>query len=271
MKTIHGPYDGWTPDARAFLDDAIERHGGWTAWDNLGPLRLQLVGLSGLIRWVKGVDRVSAMPRVFVVDPKAQRTEFPDFPRPGLTTVYEGGHLLTRDRSGRTIEDRARYRAKFDSPLARMQRWSELDVAYFVGYSQANYHSYPFVLPALNLVKYRRESRSRTMWHVLTLEYPSGYESHNRRQTFRFDATGLLRRVDYRAEVTGPGPTAAAHYEDYAAIGGVMYPRRRRVFGKVAGVVTGLNILSLDVTIAPAVPAARAPGPGVGSSVGRGH
>lgn len=82
----------------------------------------------------------------------------------------------------------------------------------------------------------------------MTLDYRPGFDCHSRRRNFHFDATGLLRRVDYKAGIVGLGPTAAHHYENYGSVAGLMFPRRR-LPGRVFGFMAGMNMLIVDLEL----------------------
>ncbi len=242
----------WPGEARAVVERAIERHGGWAAWEAFPGLRVESKAFGGIVGNLKGAGRTFTLPTVFVVNPKAQRTEFPAFPMPDRTTVYEGGGVAVRDdRAGRMVEEHPEYRRTFAGLFRKLRKWSNLDISYFIGYSMPNYHSYPFSLPALSFVGFKSYSGDGGKWGRVTLDYPQGFDCHSRRQTFHFDATGLLRRVDYKADIVGPGPTAAHHYENYGSVAGLMFPRRRRVLGKVFGFLTNMNMLTVDLELTP--------------------
>jgi hypothetical protein len=237
-------FAGWPPAAAAIVERSIERHGGLPAWRAFGALRVDCTRFSGLALAVKGVGHTFSFPKRFVIDPKAERTSFPDFPS-GRTTVYERGSVRVVDQSGAPhVHDR--YRARFGSVAARLARWSDLDVAYFLGYSQANYHGYPFSLPRLAFVARRRHDRR----DALTLEYPAGVDAHCRRQVFHFDEDGLIARVDYRVDIVGRASTSAHFYEHYTEVAGIAFPRRRRIVARLGRLATGVNLISLDVDLA---------------------
>ena len=52
----------WTGEARALLDRAIGRHGGWPAWEALDCLTVAPRQLSGMLPSLKGVGRTFPIP-----------------------------------------------------------------------------------------------------------------------------------------------------------------------------------------------------------------
>jgi hypothetical protein len=241
---------GWPEAAISIVDASIDRHGGRAAWLAIGALRVECTRFGGIVRLVKGQGRTFSLPGVFVIDPQAQRTAFLDYPTAGQTTVYVGGTIsVVATASGRELERHERYRSRFGSLRARLAQWSNLDVAYFLGYSQANYHAYPFAFPELQFVAQRGYHRRGETWQALTLEYPAGFDCHCRRQTFHLDPTGLLRRIDYHVDIVGRASTSAHLCEDYMNIGGVLFPRRRRIVARALGFAVGVNLISLELEL----------------------
>lgn len=248
-----GAFEGWPREATDFVEKAIARHGGWSAWEALGGLRLQVKSFSGIVGKLKGAGRTFALPTRIDIDPKAQRTVFPDYPRSGWQTEYERGAIavVPAADSGESGVQRDRYRESFVGGWRALRPWSDLDIAYFIGYSMPQYHAYPFSLPSLSFVRCREYRGEGGTWIKMTLDYPAGIDSHSQRQTFHFDSTGLLRRVDYRAEIVGPGPAAAHHYDNYTSVAGLQFPQRRRVLGQVFGRAIGVNLLTADFELSP--------------------
>ena len=244
-----GRFAGWPADAASLVERSIERHGGRAAWHAFRSLRVECRKFSGLALAVTGAGHTYAFPPVFLVDPKAQRTTFPDFPAPGRTTIYERGALTVLDADSGRLDIFEHYRARFTGMFAKLRRWSDLDAAYFLGYSQANYHAYPFALEDLVFIARREYAQTGDRWQELTLEYPAGLDTHCRRQRFHFDGTALLRRVDYRVDIVGAASTSAHFYENCTVVSGVVFPRRRRIVARLFDVPTPVRLIVLDVTL----------------------
>ena len=63
---------------------------------------------------------------------------------------------------------------------------------------------------------------------------------------YHFDATALLRRVDYSVDIVGRGSTAAHHYNDYVRVDGILFPAKRRIQARIFGLVTPIPLIVLD-------------------------
>jgi len=64
----------------------------------------------------------------------------------------------------------------------------------------------------------------------LKVTFPDSIATHSTVQIFYFGSDGLLRRLDYDAEVLGGTP--AAHYVNEYRVSGIMVPTRRQVLGR---------------------------------------
>ena len=72
-------------------------------------------------------------------------------------------------------------------------------------------------------------ARGGETWRRLEAIFPSDIPTHSRDQTFFFDERGLLRRLDYTAEVFSSWARSSNYCYDYREMSGVMVPTRRKV------------------------------------------
>jgi hypothetical protein len=237
-----GPTSLWTGEARALLERAIERHGGWAAWRALPPHALELASLDGAVPRRKGLGETFQPPKRLEVDARRARVVMHDYPAPGRRGVYAGGQVQILD--GETVLDaRTTPRATFAGARKR-RRWAPIDALYFFGYALAHYHSLPFSLAAarpLGLARVRVAGRPLA---GVAVELPAGLHTHCRRQTFFFDEDGLLRRHDYVADIVGWWARGAHHWDDFVEVGGVPVARHRRVVARLGRVE--LPVLALE-------------------------
>jgi hypothetical protein len=226
-----GASSPWTGEARALLERAIERHGGWAAWRRMGGLALTLRSLTGLVpRW-KGVDDTFPMPKRADVWARRGLVVMHDFPAVGRRGVFAAGQAQILDGEI-LLEARADPRASF-AGFRKHRRWAPLDALYFFGYALAHYHSLPFSLTAARPLGVRRARSAGRALTGVTVELPPTLHTHCRRQTFFFDAEGLLRRHDYVADIIGWWARGAHHWEDLVEVDGIPIARRRRVVARL--------------------------------------
>jgi hypothetical protein len=226
-----GPSSPWTGEARALLERAIERHGGWAAWRRAGGLSMTMRSLSGLLPERKGFGETFPAPAGLEVWPRRGLVVMHDFPAPGRRGVFSRGQVQLLD--GDTIlEARADGRASF-AGAAKRRRWAPIDALYFFGYALAHYASLPFSLVAARPLGLRRARSAGRALAGVAVELPAELHTHSRRQSFFFDDDGLLRRHDYVAEIVGWWARGAHQWEDFVDAGGLQFARRRHVVARL--------------------------------------
>ena len=213
-------------EADAWLAKACDRHGGEAAFAAARRLSLRLVEFGGVVPWLKGVGRKFPAPAAVDVWPHARRAVFFDFPAGGQVGVYADGRVaigvdpevrLTGPSHRRTFAGTARWRT-----------WWPHDAIYFAGYALVHYLSLPFALRGLPLVDARRCADGVELWY----RHPDGADTHSAVEGFRFDASGLLVRHDYRAEIMGAVFNGAHVSRGYREIGGRPIATQRTVYLK---------------------------------------
>jgi hypothetical protein len=233
----------WPPTARAILDRACERHGGWGRWRRLEQIRLELGHFSGLLPSLKGLGRTFPAFRTATISPATGVTIFHAFPDDEATTIYERGAVRTLSRAtGAVLADSPRHRETFRGSRRR-RRWSAIDAAYFFGYALAHYHSVPFTLGASAFAGLRHGVVNGRRCDAIAVEFPAGVETHCRRQTFWFDSDGLLLRHDYVADVVGPTARGAHLWLEYREIDGWPIAMHRRVVARLGRMAIGPTVL----------------------------
>lgn len=204
---------------REVIDRAAARHGGWDRWESLGSIVIDVESLGGAVPWVKGLGRTFPQMGRCTVDPRRRVLTAHDFPSPGSEVVFERGRIV-----GEEPED---YRQRF-AGFAKLRRWSPADATYFFGYALTHYLGLPFSLVDAQVIGHRPR-RSETGCDRLTVRYPKGSHTHSTLEHFHFDASGLLVRHDYHAEIIGPGMNGAHYSRDYVEVDGLQVARSRRV------------------------------------------
>jgi hypothetical protein len=251
-----GPGTPWSGEARALLERAIERHGGWSAWRRAGGISFALKSLTGLVPEHKGLGDTFPAPARLEVWPRRGLVVVHDFPVAGRRGVFAVGQVQVLD--GDTIlEARADARATFAGARKR-RRWAPLDALYFFGYALAHYHSLPFSLAGARPLGLRRARSAGRALSGVAVELPAALHTHCRRQTFFFDEEGLLRRHDYVADIVGWWARGAHRWEDFVEVGGLVVPRRRHVVARLGRLE--LPVVALHAELDALAPV-RAPAP----------
>jgi hypothetical protein len=222
-------HPSWTAGARARVEMAIERHGGWGLWKRLDSVSLSLVNLAGVLPWLKGYHRTFELPHRLTSSPKRGLGEFRDRRAGNVVVAFQRGDVRVYDpTSGQLLRDLRAHRRSFHG-FRKLRRWSIADACYFFGYAFDTYTALPFVLPGLRFIDETRARWRGTDLFGVTIEFPAGADVHSRRQSFHFDAQGLLRRNDYVADVVGWWARAAHGWDDFVEVEGLPVPTRRSV------------------------------------------
>jgi len=223
---------GWTGQARALLESAVRRHGGWDAWRALRTLTVSPKSLSGMLPRLKGYGRTFTLPSRAEIDPHAGTALFHDYPARGASGLFERGNIALIDANGAVATSIADARGTFRG-LRKWRRWAPADALYFFGYALTHYHALPFTLgqgKPLGIHRVRYQGRKLT---GIAVELPADLHTHSRRQTFYFEDDGLLRRHDYVAEIAGAWARGAHFWTDFTTVAGLQMPRVRHVVARV--------------------------------------
>jgi hypothetical protein len=239
---------GWTGPARALLEAAVRRHGGWEAWRALQKIVVVPKRLSGMLPWLKGYRRTFQLPPRAEIDPHDGRATFFDYPVAGATSTFARGALSLTDPQGAIVTATGDGRAAFRG-LRKWRRWTPADALYFFGYALTHYHALPFTLGhgrPLGIHLIRSDGRRLTGVEV---ELPPELHTHSRRQTFYFDAEGLLRRHDYVADVAGAWARGAHFWRSFLTVEGIEMASVRHVVARLGRRATPFVALHAELAL----------------------
>jgi hypothetical protein len=222
-------------DASAMVRRSIERHGGHERWSRL-QLVLSPITLTGVLPSMKGIGWTFTLPSRIAIEPSRARAVFHDYPGAGETGVFEAGRVALGGKP--PAEHRSTFRG-----LRKWRRWSPLDALYFFGYALTHYHAVPFTLPGATVRAWRPASRA------LTVAFPPEVHTHCPVQTFYFDASGLIVRHDYVAEIVGAWARGAHLWRDFVTVEGLPIATRRRVLARIGSVP--MPVVALDAHFGP--------------------
>jgi hypothetical protein len=213
------------------LDEALAAHGGVARWEAAQRIHARARSGGFLLRTRAPGNRFADY-RV-TVDLAESRSFLDPFPEPGVRGVFDRGAVRLERAGGEVVASRSDPRRAFfgRSGLRRNFRWDALDATYFAGYAMWNYLSFPLLLtmPGMETRELAPWRSDGTQLRRLQADFPEGVDTHSRRQTFYFDAGGLLRRHDYVAEVVGGWARAAHMCADHVEADGLVFPSRRWV------------------------------------------
>ena len=147
--------------------------------------------------------------------------------REGNIGILDGHDVRIERPDGTLVSEQRNIRSLYPARSGRWLRWHRLDALYFIGYTQWIYNAFPPLL-----------WRDDVEWqqvgeNVLEARFAPHLPTHSSVQRFHFDpATGLLRQLDYTAEVFGSWAKGAHVIEAHGESDGIPYPLRRRVWSR---------------------------------------
>jgi hypothetical protein len=227
-------HPSWSGPARAVLERAIERHGGWSTWQRLHSVTLVPRVFRGMLPALKGHGRTFHLPAQVVVRPRELEAELMDYPTAGSRGLFARGEVRLVDPHGAATAHATAHRETFRG-LAKYRRWSPLDALYFFGYALTHYHALPFTLGEGQCLGYRRARLGNDVLEGVEVRLPPSLHTHCERQVFYFDSTGVLRRHDYVADIIGGWARGAHFWEDYEEAEGLLVAKRRHVVARLFG------------------------------------
>lgn len=212
------------------VDEVLAAHGGLARWSETREVTLDL-RIGGNIFATKFKSPRTRALQVSV-DTQRIHARLRPFPRSGQSGVFEADRVRIETDDGRVVAERRVVRGH-DGRVVRRLVWDDLDALYFLGYALWNYTVTPFlfVWPGFEC----RESGEwrepdGSVWRTLTVTAPAGFPTHCREQVYYFDPGGLLRRLDYTADVFSPLARGAHLCEAHRTFDGFVWPTHRVVY-----------------------------------------
>jgi hypothetical protein len=215
------------------LDVVSVAHGGVQRWSELHELRLSL-RIGGNILALK-LTSPHTRSLECTVSTRRICISLSPYPKRGTKGLIDGESVKLQTHEGATIAERKIVRTDGGKVVRRMI-WDDLELLYFLGYAIWNYAMTPFLFlwPGFECREGNEwRERDGSLRRTLDVTFPAAFPTHCRRQTFYFDAQGLLRRLDYTAEVFGSYARGAHYCEDYREFDGLLFPTHRVVFPRL--------------------------------------
>jgi hypothetical protein len=210
------------------LQLVLEAHGGLARWNQFNTLSAHLKQ-GGVIWPLKG--KAGMLDEVGVtIDLHRQLTSHSPFGAADRRTAVTPGRAAIETTAGQVVEELRDPRASFaghalDTP------WSNLQLAYFVGYAMWNYLTLPFAFTraGFELAELPTWRENGETLRRLRVTFPDDIATHSRVQTFYFSADGLLRRHDYEVDISGGAP-AAHYFSGHTEVQGIIFPTRHMIY-----------------------------------------
>jgi len=206
----------------------LDAHGGLAHWQKFTTLSAHL-SQGGILWPLKG--KAGMLDEVDVaIDLRRQFTSHAPFGAAGRRSAVTADRAAIETGDGALLEELPDARASF-AGYGLESQWSDLQLAYFVGYAMWNYLTLPFAFAQPGFVFEELEpwQENGERWRRLRVRYPADVATHSPLQTFYVGADGLLRRHDYEVDING-GTPAVHYFHDYASVQGIGLPTRHLIF-----------------------------------------
>lgn len=206
----------------------IAAHGGLERWNALTTLSAHL-SQGGVLWPMKG--KAGMLDEVDVtIDLHRQWTSHAPFGAAGRETSVTPERAAIGTADGKLVMEMTDPRASFaghglDTP------WSDLQLAYFVGYAMWNYLTLPFAFaqPGFEFEELPPWTEDGQVLRRLRVRYPQSIATHSAMQTFYVAADGKLVRHDYDVDING-GTPAVHYFHDYVTVDGISLPSRHLIY-----------------------------------------
>jgi hypothetical protein len=233
------------------LAEVLEAHGGLERWQSVAAIDARIRSGGLLLATRMPGNRLSSYRiRVEFGEPYA---DCRPFPREGQRAVFDRGAVRIETDSGDVVDSRDDPRPAFfgRSGLRRNFRWDPLDATYFAGYAMWNYLTTPLLLTrdGVRLAEGQPWRQGDQEWRRLEVDFPPGLDTHSPHQTFYVDSSGLIRRLDYTAEVVGGWARAVHRMGEHRQVEGLTFPTRRwvRPIGPRKRALPGPTLVWLEI------------------------
>ncbi len=212
------------------LELAIEAHGGLTNWSRLQIVDLEF-NVGGALWQAKGLP--AGLRAAANVDLSEKRVRIEPFDGDGTIGYFTPERVWVEYANGGVMQERRSPRSSFIGHTM-LTPWDKLHELYFAGYALLNDLSAPFMFadPGFEAEEIEPRAENDEIWRRMLVRFPADFPTHSQEQTFYFNEQGLLKRINYTADIA---QAPAAHYcFDHYEVAGIVVPTYRRVFGREA-------------------------------------
>ena len=208
------------------LESAITAHGGRERWKSLRSVRATLSVMGAL--W-ESVGKAGFLEGIEIEAQLHEQRVITELPSQKKRFLFQPELVVIESESGQKRREYANPRKVFEGP-DRTRPWEDVHVAYFNSYALWNYLAAPFQFasPGYTSRELGEWEENGESLRPLKVTFPDGIATHTKQQVAYFGPEGLLRRLEYTADVLG-GAKGLNYATEYREINGIMLPMKRRV------------------------------------------
>ena len=206
----------------------IQAHGGLARWNQLVMLSVR-AAFGGALWTIKG--KAGMLDDIGVtVELHREWASHSPFGAPDHFTVVTADRVLIENTKDEIVGELRQPRASFQGHNLQTQ-WSDLQLAYFIGYGLWNYLTFPFSfsLPGFEVAELGPWQENGETWRRLQVTFPDYIATHCQVQTYYVATDGLIRRHDYDVDING-GTPGAHYFSEHVAVAGIILPTKHRIY-----------------------------------------
>lgn len=207
------------------VERAIARHGGLDRWSAVEGIEVDML-FAGALLDAKGY--LEPLVATLAISTASPRTVVSPYGGPGERATFTPDLVWSETLGGIVTGELRDPRSSFEGH-DWTTKWTQLQRLYFVGYAMWDYLTIPFLFmhPGFVFETLPAHHEDGETWDAIKVTFPHDIPAHCDVQTFYFDASGLLKRMDYQTDIAGG---VASHYPyDPQTVGGLVFPTRRRI------------------------------------------
>ena len=229
------------------LEKIFQRHGSLEKWNQIQSIHLKIKHLGGIIPTIKGLGNTFQTFQDVLVFPHRKKVIFQNYPYESEEIVYSYGSMLHQVKGGSITGKIENYRSKFKG-WQKNHFWQSLDAAYFFGYAILHYISLPFSLGKSEITELGIHEGD--VWkYKFDVLYPDLAETHSKKESYFFDASGLLVRHDYTANIINDFATGSHISSEYSEDTIVPIAQKRTVLARLGSYVLPLKVLQAELQV----------------------
>lgn len=217
-----------TGNPQDLLNKALNAHGGLDRWNSYPRIEASM-DVGGLLWQQKGHAETVAQTH-YTAKLHRQEATLHAFGGPTRRVEFSPERLQWIDESGHVLDQRDQPRRSFEEHTNEAP-WDLFHTAYFNSYALWTYLTQPFLYtyPGIELEELEPWKEGGETWRRLLVTFPDTIATHTRQQISYFDADCLIRRHDYAVDVLG-GARGCQYIDAFEEVGGIVIPRKRRVY-----------------------------------------
>lgn len=212
------------------IEELFAAHGDRRRWQSVEVINASLS--SGGLAFASRMQPFALKRLHISLMPHSRKVTLSGYCYPSWSGIWAPTLVQIVDENGTLVAERHNPRGYF-SRIGKRFCWDKLDLLYFAGYALWNYLCFPFILESSGVKLEIPDETIAGPVRRLIAHFDAHEPTHSTVQTFHIDASGLLSRHDYTADVIGRWASAANLCLASEQVQGFRFYTRRRVLPRI--------------------------------------